>query len=305
MKISNLKGVIPPVPTIVDQNENLDRDGMGKVIDLLVKAGANGLLFLGSGGEFCHMTSKMRKEVTEFVVPYAKGRLPVLVGIGAPGTAEVIELGLHAQECGADGVLVVNPYYALLTQDHLYRHYATIAEKLSIPVFLYNFPALTGQDLNIPLIASLAKDCPNIVGIKDTVDTISHTRQIINIVKSERPDFMVFSGFDEYLMDNLILGGNGAIPASSNIAPQIAFGIFKAFEEKNYTEMFALQRRLSQLIQLYSLAPAHFGVIKEAMRMLGLDISTATIAPITPLPEEKKKDLEQILLRSGLKLQSI
>lgn len=295
-----LRGVIPPVPTIVDQNGNLDRDGMGKVIDKLVRSNVNGLLFLGSGGEFCHMTNPMRKEVAEFVIAYTNRRLPVLVCVGAPGTAEVIDLGRHAQASGVDGVLVINPYYALLSQDHLYHHYTKISESLDLPIFLYNFPALTGQDINIPLISALAKDCRNIVGIKDTVDSISHTRQIITDVKSARPDFMVFSGFDEYLLDNLILGGDGAIPATSNIAPEICCGIYKAFEARNFPDVITFQQRLAQLVQIYGLEPAHFGVIKEAMRMTGLDISTMPLSPITPLSTDKKKTLAGILTRSGL-----
>ena len=191
-------------------------------------------------------------------------------------------------------MLIVNSYYALLSQDHLYSHYAKIAKSLDLPVLLYNFPALTGQDLNIPLIASLAANFPNIAGIKDSVDTIGHTRQIINQVKAERPGFMVFSGYDEYLWDNLVLGGNGAIPASSNIAPELTCGIFRAFEEQNLLQAIALQRRLAQLVPLYTLEPAHFGVIKEAMRMTGLDISTANMAPITMLSEDKKKALARI-----------
>ncbi len=300
MKPVRLRGVIPPVPTIVDQNGNLDRDGMGKVIDKLVQSNVSGLLFLGSGGEFCHMTNSMRKEVAEFVIAHTNRRLPVLVCVGAPGTAEVIDLGRHAQAAGADGVLVINPYYALLSQEHLYHHYTKISESLDLPIFLYNFPALTGQDINIPLILSLARDCKNIVGIKDTVDNISHTRQIITAVKAERPDFMVFSGFDEYLLDNLILGGEGAIPATSNIAPEICGGIYRAFEARNFEEVITLQRRLAQLVQIYGLEPAHFGVIKEAMRMTGLAISTAPLSPITPLSEDKKKALAGILARSGL-----
>lgn len=300
MNPMKLRGVIPPVPTIVDQNGNFDRDGMGKVIDKLIQSNVNGLLFLGSGGEFCHMTNQMRKEVAEFAIAYTKGRLPVLVCVGAPGTAEVIDLGRHAQATGADGVLVINPYYALLSQEHLYHHYTKISKSLDIPIFLYNFPALTGQDINIQLILSLTKDCNNIVGIKDTVDNISHTRQIITAVKAERPDFMVFSGFDEYLLDNLILGGDGAIPATSNIAPEICCGIYQAFEKRNFQDVIALQRRLAQLVQIYGLEPAHFGVIKEAMRMTGLDISTAPLPPITPLSADKKKTLADILRRSGL-----
>jgi 4-hydroxy-tetrahydrodipicolinate synthase len=243
--------------------------------------------------------------VAEFAISYVNGRLPVLVCVGAPGTAEVIDLGSHAKAHGADGVLVINPYYALLSQDHLLHHYRTIAAALDLPIFLYNFPALTGQDINIPLISILAKECKNIVGIKDTVDNISHTRNIITTVKSERPDFMVFSGFDEYLLDNLILGGNGAIPATSNFAPEICCGIHKAFEDRNFSDAIDLQRRLAQLVSLYTLEPAHFGVIKEALRMTGLDISTAALAPITSLSEDKKKMLAAILVRSGLLLKSI
>ncbi|PKU23516.1 dihydrodipicolinate synthase family protein [Telmatospirillum siberiense] len=295
-----LKGVIPPVPTIVDGQGNLDETGMGKVIDRLVASDVQGLLFLGSGGEFCHMGTPLRKEVAEFVISHVNGRLPVLIGVGAPGTAEVVDLGRHARENGADGVLVINPYYALLSQEHLEYHYRTIAERLDLPIFLYNFPALTGQDINIPLIQSLAKSCPNIVGIKDTVDTISHTRSIITTVKAERSDFMVFAGFDEYLLDNLILGGDGAIPASSNIAPEICCGIHRAVEARDMETAITLQRRLAQLVRLYALEPAHFGVIKEAMRMMGLDISTAPLPPITVLSEEKKTILRTILERSGL-----
>jgi 4-hydroxy-tetrahydrodipicolinate synthase len=300
MNPMRLRGIVPPVPTIVDTNGNLDREGMGRVIDRLIASKVAGLLFLGSGGEFCHMTNPMRKEVAEFAIAYTKGRLPVLVCVGAPGTAEVIDLGRHAQAKGADGVLVINPYYALLSQEHLYHHYTKIAAALDIPIFLYNFPALTGQDINIPLILSLSKDCENIVGIKDTVDNISHTRQIITLVKAERPDFMVFSGFDEYLLDNLILGGDGAIPATSNIAPEICCGIYRAFEERNFQDVIALQRRLAQLVRIYALEPAHFGVIKEAMRMTGLDISTMPLSPITPLSADKKKLLADILTQSGL-----
>lgn len=299
-----LRGVIPPVPTIVDGTGRLDRTGMAKVIDRLVGSDVKGLLFLGSGGEFCHMDNALRKEVTDFVVSCTNGRLPVLIGIGAPGTAEVIDLGRHAMAAGADGVLVINPYYALLSQDHLEHHYRTLSDALDLPIFLYNFPALTGQDLNIPLIQNLAKSCENIVGIKDTVDTISHTRDIITTVKADRPDFMVFSGFDEYLLDNLILGGDGAIPASSNIAPEICCGIYRAVEARDMDVAMSLQRRLAQLVRLYGLEPAHFGVIKEAMKMTGLDISTAPLPPITPLSEDKKRQLRDILEKAGLPLRA-
>lgn len=167
------------------------------------------------------MTHQMRLDVTEFALNYVDGRVPVMIGIAAPGTRETIEYGLHAQQHGADAVLVVNPYYALLNADYIYQHYRTVAESLKTPVMLYNFPALTGQDIGLDVIERLARDVPNIVGIKDTIDNISHTREVINLVHAFRRDFIVFSGYDEYMLDTLILGGNGGIPATFNIAPEI------------------------------------------------------------------------------------
>lgn len=131
--------------------------------------------------------------------------MPVLVGIACAGTAETIDLGHHAQEHGADGVMVVNPYYAKLSDDARFMHYKSIADSLKIPVFLYNFPDLTGQDIGLEVITRLAREVPNIVGIKDTIDNISHTREVINRVHAFRPDFIIFSGYDEYMLDTLLL----------------------------------------------------------------------------------------------------
>ena len=142
---------------------------------------------------------------------------------------------------------------------------------------------MTGQDLNVELINKLAHDCENIVGIKYSVVSIFHTRQIITTVKAVRPDFMVFAGYDEYLLDTLILGGDGAIPATANFAPELCCGIYRAFEDNDLRAAIVLRRRLAQLVEIYDLEPVYFGVIKEAMRMTGLDISTATLSPITPL----------------------
>jgi 4-hydroxy-tetrahydrodipicolinate synthase len=300
MPILKLKGVIPPVPTIVDSSGGLDRAGMAALIERIVASGVNGLLILGSGGEFCHMSSPLRKEVAEFAVRQVAGRLPVLLGIGAPGTAEVIDLGRHAASVGADAALVVNPYYALLSDEALYRHYATIAETLDLPVMLYNFPALTGQDLNVEMVKRIALAHPNVIGIKDTVDSLGHTRQILTEVKSVRPDFLVFSGYDEYLLDTLILGGDGGIPASSNFAPDICCGIYRAFQEKDFDRIVVLARRLAKLSLIYGLDSPFFGLIKEALRLTGSDISTAVVSPALPPSEDTKAKLIAVLTEAGV-----
>lgn len=250
--LSKFCGVYPPVPTIFHQDGRLDTVGMGKLIDKLIGEGVDGMLILGSGGEFCHMPKARRFEVAEFAVKHIAGRVPVMLGISSPSTEEVIEFGLHADSLGVDAVLVLNPYYALLSEEFMYNHFSRVARAVKSPVILYNFPALTGQDISVGLIKRLAENEPNIIGIKDTVDNISHVREIINQVRPVRSDFVVFSGFDEYMMDTLIMGGNGGIPATCNFASEITCGIYRACKAKDFNTMFSLQNRLSQLSTVYS-----------------------------------------------------
>lgn len=294
------KGIIPPVSTIFDQKGNLDRQGTGLLIDFLIDAGVDGLFFLGTGGEFSQMSFEQRKEVAEFAVEYVKGRLPVLIGTGSTSTDEVIALSLHAKEVGADGVVVINPYYWTLSDDNLYAHYAKIAEAVDLPILLYNFPNLTGQDLTPSFVHKLAVAYKNIVGIKETVDTAGHIREIILKVKPERPDFSVLAGFDDHLLNTLALGGDGVISASGNFAPELTIGIYKAFNEGNLAKAVELHRQLAPVPLMYKLDSPFVSVIKEAIALRGLAVSTYVLPPASPLSEAKKEELKEILQRANL-----
>ena len=196
--------------------------------------------------------------------------------------------------------MVVNPYYSLLSEERLYTHYRRIAEASPLPVLLYNFPALTGQDLSIELVGRLAKDCPNIVGIKDTVDCLSHIRRMILEVKGARPDFKVFCGYDEYMVDTLLLGGDGVIPATSNFAPQVSCGIYRAVRAGDFAALKVLVPQLAQLQRIYSLDVPFTGLIKEAIRLCGADTPTAVLAPATPPDAQTRQRLVAILEQVGV-----
>ncbi|SFJ44508.1 4-hydroxy-tetrahydrodipicolinate synthase [Halobacillus dabanensis] len=294
------KGIIPPVSTIFHENGQLNREGMGRLIDFLVDADVDGLFFLGSGGEFSQMSVEERKETAEFVTSYVDGRVPVLIGTGSTSTSEVIDLTQHSKEVGADGVVIVNPYYWPLTEENLFQHYSDIAESVDIPIILYNFPNLTGQELTPELILQLATKYPNIVGVKDTVDTAGHIREIILNVKSKRNDFAVLAGFDDHLLNTLSLGGDGAISASGNFAPELTVGIYQAFLKQNYGKAVELHQQLAYLPLMYKLDSPFVNVIKEATKMRGMDIPTHVKAPARPLSAEKKEQLKSILQRASL-----
>ncbi|MDU4961621.1 MAG: dihydrodipicolinate synthase family protein [Sporomusaceae bacterium] len=295
------KGIIPPVPTILDGQGRLDKPGMSRMIDHLVASGGvNCLFFVGSAGEFSQMPAAMRREVAAFCVGYVDGRLPVLVGAAAPGTGETIAFASHAKEIGADGVVIVNPYYALLSEDNIYNHYRTVTEAVDIPIIVYNFPALTNQNLSVELLLRLALEFPRIVGVKDTVDTVRHTRDLINAVKPLRPDFSVLAGFDEYMLETLIMGGDGGFPSGANFAPALYGEFYRAFLANNGNRVLELQKRITYAPSIFSLEAPFYSVVKEAVRMTGVAIPTHVLPPAAPLSEAKKQIVREALLAMGV-----
>lgn len=286
------RGIFPPPPTIVDEHGELDRAGMATMIDHVINNGANGMLILGSVGEFPHFSTGQRKQPAEFCLRPVAGRASVLITIACPATTETIHPGKHVAKAGAHGVLVVNPYYAKLSDAARFTHYKRIADALTIPVCLYNFPELTGQDIGLDVIVRLAREVSNIVGIKDTIDNISHTREMINRVHSFRPDFIIFSAYDKYFLETLLPGGHDGISATFNFAAQITGGIYQAFMQNDFATVQTLQRQLARLSPLYALEQPFSSVIKTAIKLSGVDISTAVAPPALPLNEEKKSTLK-------------
>lgn len=300
MMKANFQGIIPPVSIILDNEGKLDEKGMATVIDFLIDAKVDGLFFLGSGGEFSQMSTKQRMEIAEYTTEYVAGRVPVLIGTGSSSTDETVLLSQHAEEIGADGVVVINPYYWALTEENLFDHYGDVAEAVNLPVLLYNFPTLTGQDLTPDFVLKLVERYDNIVGIKETIDSIAHIENMIATVKSKYPDFTVFAGFDNHLFNTLSLKGDGAICASVNFAPEIAVGLYKAFRENELETAVRLHQQIAALPRMYNLDSPFIGVVKEAMKLRGLDISTYVLLPTRELNEEKKERLKAILQEADL-----
>lgn len=293
-------GIIPPVSIIFDTNGEFDEKGMAIVIDFLIESKVDGLFFLGSGGEFSQMSTEQRMEVAKFTTEYVASRVPVLIGTGSTSTKETILLSKHAEEVGADGVVVINPYYWPLTEENLIAHYSDIAESVELPILLYNFPNLTGQDLSPEIVLQLVERNDNIVGIKETIDSVAHIHEMISTVKEKYPEFTVLAGFDNHLLNTLSLGGDGAICASINFAPELAVGVYEAFKEKDMDKAVTLQKKLAILPEMYQLDSPFIGVIKEAMRIKGLNISTNVLAPSKPLDNTKINELTSILKKAEL-----
>ena len=293
-------GIIPPVSTIFTADGRFDPAGQTIVIEKLIAAGVDGLFMCGTGGEFSQMTTAERREVAEFAVKLAAGRVKVLIGVGSNNPREAVELTQHAKAIGADGVVAVNPSYWKITESNLTEYFAAIATASDLPVLLYNFPLLTCQDLTPDFVAGLVAKYPTIVGIKETIDSIGHIRTMINTVGAVQPGFSVFCGYDDHLLTTLLLGGAGSITASGNFAPELSIDIYRAYRAGDLAKATAEHARLAQVAAIYALDAPFVNVVKEAMVATGVPIATHCLAPTAPLAPEKVAKVKAILRRARI-----
>ncbi|WP_342995047.1 dihydrodipicolinate synthase family protein [Parolsenella catena] len=289
------KGIFCPSITITDDEGKIDFDLWGKHLDHLADAGVNGVLLFGSIGEFYSVSLADKEAALEFAVKRVGERMKVFAGVGDTTYANVIEFTKFAEKAGADAVLAVSPYYFGPSPLTAENYFGGIAEATKLPVILYNFPARTGTDLTPELVASLAAKHPNICGIKDTVDTISHTRKVIRAARAVNPDFTVFSGFDEYYLVNRVSGGNGVLCGLTNVEPETFVKMHAAYEKGDFATAVACAERISKLMAVYDVCDLFVSAIKAAVKVKGLPISTKIFEPAVQATEANEAAIAELL----------
>lgn len=288
-------GVYCPSVTITHEDGSLDLEHWGQHLDHLVEAGISGVLVFGSIGEFYALPMDQKKRAVAFAAERLAGRCQLLVGVGGTVFAEVREMARYAQEVGADAVVAVSPFYFGPSEEGAVRFFRGIAEACDLPIVLYNFPDRTGTDLSPALVARIAREVPSVTAIKDTVDTISHTRQIIAAVRPERPDFCVLSGFDEYYLPNRIAGGNGVICGLTNVEPETLCAMDRAWKAGDMDKAVACAERVSHLMELYAVADLFISAVKGGVKAKGLDICTQIFEPAVQLTDDQQARIQMIL----------
>lgn len=291
-----LNGIITPTITIFDQEENIDFEALEKHIENLIQGGVNGILFLGSIGEFFAMTTAEKKKLISFAVDKVYQRVKVLVGTGGTAAEEVVELSNYAAQLGVDGVAVITPYFFQFNQETLFAYYDQLAPAINTDIYLYNFPARSGVSLTAEVVYQLAQKHDNIAGIKDTVDSISHTRELIGEVKNKLDrDFAVFSGFDEYFLPNLLNGGNGLIGGLSNVVPALFAEFFQSYQKGDFNRIKEISAEINRLMGIYSVSDPFFPAIKKATALKNDEFNAACKSPVKNLESEQIEKLKQIL----------
>ena len=293
-------GLMPAMVTPFDNRGEVDLDATEAVIERFIEAGVSGISPLGSTGEAIHLTFDERKRFAEEVVRIVGGRVPLVVGVGTSGTRETIELARHAEGAGADAVLVVSPFYWKVGEEALFRHFATVAGSVGIPVFIYNLPMLTGVDLSPSLIAGIAAECSNVSGLKDTVTEYFHTVGVLREVKRERPEFTILSGWEDLILPTLLAGADGSICAFANVAPELFVDLVRSARDGDLESAAELHRRVLSLVTLGAYSDPPISAIKLAMNKLGVAISPSVRGPALPVPEEAYEKVEGVLREAGL-----
>jgi 4-hydroxy-tetrahydrodipicolinate synthase len=283
------KGIIPPIITPLDKDENVDKKAIFKVVNYLIKGGVHGLFPLGSTGEWYGLSFDQKREVIEAVIEANNKRVPIYAGTGAITTKETISLTKMATDIGVDALSVSTPVFIALNDQELYNHYQAIASSTDLPIILYNNPGRTGINLSVDLVAKLSK-IDNIVGIKDSSGDMTQGAEYI---RRTDDNFAVLAGRDTLIYGFLAYGGKGAIAATANIVPQIVVKIYEEYQKGNYKEALKAQFCLSPLRLAFSLGSFPV-VMKEGLNLLGIEVGS-TLKPVEPLTEEARERLRQVL----------
>lgn len=275
--------IVTPVVTIFDENEKIDYEGNKKVIDFLIEGGVDGILVLGSTGEFTGMTYEEKRDFFKFYKDYVGDRLELYAGTGDMFYDEVVSLSDEVTDMGYAGVFVIGQYYYGTDQEKIQIYYDKLAKDTKARIYIYNFPARSGHSMDPATMARLQKDNPNIVGLKDSVMTPGHTNLCMRAVDDE--SFEIYSGFDDQFIYNIAAGGIGGIGALSNLVPEIWADLVAAANENNLKDTLKYQAYINALMPLYDMDSNFSYLFKILMKKRGLDINTTAVFPYNQIDE--------------------
>jgi 4-hydroxy-tetrahydrodipicolinate synthase len=291
-----LRGIIPAMVTPRNADtDDIDTGKLADFVDYLIASGVHGVFPASSTGEAPSLTQAQRRTLIETTVTAARGRVPVLAGVGAPSTSMSIAFARDAEDAGADYIVILPSHFVALTQDELYAYFATVSESVDIPTILYNYPARTsGQSIRPELAARLAQS-HNIIGIKDSSGDLTNTLAYID---SCGDLFAVFTGSESLIYPCMAMGGAGSICAGANVYPKRLVALYNAASRADHETAAKLQKPFVKLRRWGSIGtfPAP---VKAAMALLGHDAGLP-FAPTQPLSGDTLDAIKRLVEEIGL-----
>ena len=292
-----LKGSLVAIVTPMQAGGALDLHGFTKLIDFHVASGTSGIVVVGTTGESPTVDVEEHCQLIKIAVEHAAGRIPVIAGTGANATAEAIDLTVYAKKVGATLGLSVVPYYNKPTQEGLYRHFRTIAEKVDLPLILYNVPSRTVADLANETVLRLAQ-VPGIVAIKDATADLGRGSELIrSLLAAGKSNFAVYSGEDITALPLILMGGQGVISVTANVAPKLVAEMTAAALAGDVARARAANDRLLPLHRKL-FVEANPIPVKWALAEMGL-INSELRLPLTPLATQHHETVRAALREAG------
>ena len=289
------KGAGVAIATPMKENLEVNYDKLDEMLEEQIAGGTDAIVICGTTGEASTMSPEEHLSVIKYGCEVVKGRIPVVAGTGSNCTREAVYMSQKAEEAGADGVLLVTPYYNKATQNGLIAHFTTIAEAIKIPALLYHIPGRTGVTMKPETIVSLCKNVPNIVGVKEASGNFSSIATMMNMADG---CIDVYSGNDDQIVPLLSMGGKGVISVLSNVAPKQTHDICQKFFDGDVKGSLQMQLDAIPLISaLFS--EVNPIPVKAAMNMMGKEVGPLRL-PLTEMEDAHKEVLKQAMKSYGI-----
>lgn len=273
----------------------VDEGALRALIDWQIEEGSSGLVPCGTTGESPTLTHAEHKQVVEITVKTVGGRIPVIAGAGSNSTAEAIDFVRHAQEAGADGLLVVSPYYNKPTQEGIYQHFKAIDAEAEIPIIVYNIPGRSVIDIQVETLARIFSDCKNVSGVKDATGNL--LRPSLERMACGK-DFNLLTGEDGTALGYMAHGGHGCISVTANIAPRLCAEFQRACRGGDFASALEIQDRLMPLHRALFLETSPAGP-KYALERLGR-IRGDLRLPLVPVSSSVREQIDRAMLHAGI-----
>lgn len=287
MDITKLKGSIVALVTPFNGDGSINFEKLGELIEFHIENKTDAVLILGTTGESSTMTHEEDDAVCEYAVKRAAGRIPIIAGSGSNCTQTMLEKSLAYEKLGADGLLIISPYYNKANDEGMYRHFKTVADAVNIPCILYNVPGRTGCSISESVVARL-KDHPNIMGIKEASGNMSYTAKI---AKYAGPNFALYCGNDDIAVPTMALGGSGVISVSANIIPKQTHDMIMDYLSGSTAKATEAQIKYLDFINAL-FCEVNPVPVKEAMNMLGMNVGGFRL-PLCEMEESNRSKLKR------------
>ena len=293
--MSVFKGAGVAIVTPMYDNEEVNYDKLGELLEEQIARGTDAIIICGTTGEASTLTHEEHLAVIKYAVEKVNHRVPVIAGTGSNATDTAIYLSTEAEKYGADALLLVTPYYNKATQKGLKLHFSKIAESVKLPIILYNVPSRTGCNLQPETIVWLAEHVENIVGVKEASGNISQVAKLMSLAKG---NVELYSGNDDQIVPVMALGGSGVISVLSNVAPELSHDIATTYLEGDVKKSCELQLQAIELIDAL-FCEVNPIPVKTALNLMGKEVGPLR-APRCTIEAANEEKLRKALVNSGI-----